>query len=321
MSFESLKSLRVQGIGKFIHKVFMALTYPFRHGFKFFGLLFAGIVILAAIPMSQGVSYKHVIDWYLLKYDQIDLKNNFRIREKPEAVERKIKKEFRFKETAAPDRRHVSAELKKKMENSVTIDNADTKNSGLKRKTFKMKNSPFRHASVKNTWGKKNEEKPYFIKASEDNDTMEKDNKFADNGLSLSQPLQVKNDPVIPNTDEVVVPINDIRTKLSYRKIKSLPVVYEDNPEHIEGLALVFGANDLSVGDKYVILYGIYTDERRYDVEKAFTYLKELTDKKNVECEIVAYTHQHYATGICFLNGKSINQNMVDAGFADNIAL
>ena len=105
MKFESLKSLRLKGIGKFIHSVFMFLTYPFRHGFKFLGLLFVGIVILAAIPMSQGVSYKHIFDWYMLRYDQIETKINTEKRAKPEAIERevktKVRKEFKFKEKEA----------------------------------------------------------------------------------------------------------------------------------------------------------------------------------------------------------------------------
>ena len=54
---------------------------------------------------------------------------------------------------------------------------------------------------------------------------------------------------------------------------------------------------------------------------KANVYLKELADKKTLECEIVAYTYQNHATAICFLDGMSINQNLVDAGFATDVAL
>ena len=321
MKFESLKSLRLKGIGKFIHSVFMFLTYPFRHGFKFLGLLFVGIVILAAIPMSQGVSYKHIFDWYMLRYDQIETKINTEKRAKPEAIERevktKVRKEFKFKETAAPDRRYVSAELKKKMDGNSADDTLNVEKKEVKRKTFNIKKSSFRNKGIKSTWTKKTEEKPYFQEElQEDNDSVS-DAKI----VEAAPQLQIKTDPVTSDHEEIVVPMPEIKNELSYRKVETLPIIYIDTTEHIEGTALVFGANDLSVDDKYVILYGIYTNSYRFDIEKAASYLRDLVDKKNIECEIVAYTYQNYPTAICFLDGVSINQHLVDAGFADNIAL
>lgn len=322
MKIESLKSLRLRGMGKFIHNFFMFLTYPFRHAFKFLGLLLVGIVIFAAIPMSQGISYKHVLDWYLFRYNQIETKVNFRKIEKPEAVERQVKKEFRkefkFKETAAPDRKHISAELKKKMETDMS-DDIEAKTS--KRKILKIKNLPFRRANINNRANIDTAKKS--LDGIQQEEVLSKNINSADEKQSvlLTQPLQVKTSPVIPHKEEVVVAMPEIKNEISYRKIEALPLIYKDVTEYIEGLALVFGANDLSVGDKYVILYGIYTDKHRYDVEKATIYLQELVDKKKVECEIVAYTYDNYPTAICFLDGKSINQHLVDAGFADNIAL
>ena len=63
------------------------------------------------------------------------------------------------------------------------------------------------------------------------------------------------------------------------------------------------------------------SNEEKYNPDEAAEYLKELAEQKHIECDIVAYTYQNYATALCYIDGKSINQNLVDAGFADNIAL
>ncbi len=337
MKFESLKGLRLQGVGKAIHKFFLVITFPLRRGFLFLGLLFVFIVIMAAIPMSQGVSYKHITDWYLLKYDEVKNQAPLKKKDHPEAVERKLKnnikkeqlkekrKTIKFKETAAPDRKYISDELKNKMgaETEKQTVKKQVRQEPTKRKTFKLKASPFRHASVKDTWVKKTQEKPYFAKIMEqtgdiDVKTVGKENiKVA----PISEPFEIKPNIEVFSSDKLIAPMPEIEEKLSYRKIENLPLKYEEKPQHIEGKAIVFGANDLSVADNYIILYGIYTDEGKYDIQKATEYLRELADGKQIECEIVAYTYQHYATALCFINGKSINQNLVDAGFAENIAL
>lgn len=329
MEFESLKGLRLQGIAKAIHKFFLIITFPLRRGFLFLGLLLVFIVAIAAIPMSQGVSYKHIIDWYMLRYDEVKNQTTEKIKSKPEAIERKLKnkikkehkkevknekrKEFKFKETAAPDRRHISDALKKKMGETDKQNNADTKqNEPKKRKTIKIKQSSgIRDTGIKKVW-KRNEE-PFFAKIA---------NKSGVNPIvaPVKATLQLKPDPVISDNN-VVAKMPKFKQKLEYRKIDTLPLKYEDNPEHIEGNAIILGPNDLIVGDKYIILYGIYTDANKQDYNQANVYLKELADKKQVECEIVAYTYQNHATAICFLDGKSINKNLVDAGFAIDVAL
>ena len=329
MDFESLKGIRLQGIGKAIHRFFLIITFPLRRGFLFIGLLLVFIVAMAAIPMSQGVSYKHIIDWYLLRYDDVKMKTTSKINAKPEAIERKLKnkikkkinketkkeerKTFKFKETAAPDRRNISDDLKKKM-GDISDKSAFSaqKTESAKRKTLNVKQSAIvRDTSVKKVWKRK--DGPFFAKLAEKNNIQP-------DAVPLHTTLQFKADPVIPDSD-LVVKYLGVKQKLEYRKIDTLPLTYEETPEHVEGKTIVLGPNDLIVGDKYIILYGIYTDAQKQDYEKANVYFKELADQKQVECEIVAYTNQNHATAICFLEGKSINQNMVDAGFATNVAL
>lgn len=329
MEFESLKGLRLQGIAKAIHKFFLIITFPLRRVFLFLGLLLVFVVVIAAIPMSQGVSYKHIVDWYLLRYDEVKTQTTEKVTHKPEAIERKLKneikkehnkevkkekrKEFKFKETAAPDRRHISDDLKKKMGEINTKNASDSsKTEAKKRKTLNLKQSlGIRSSNIKKVW--KRNEQPFFAKLADKNN-------ITPVVAPVKATLQLKPDPVIPDSD-AVVQMPQIKQKLEYRKIDTLPLTYEEKPEHVEGNALILGPNDLIVGDKYIILYGIYTDADKQDYNKANVYLKELADKKTLECEIVAYTYQNHATAICFLDGMSINQNLVDAGFATDVAL
>ncbi|MBQ8869904.1 MAG: hypothetical protein IJ019_00835 [Alphaproteobacteria bacterium] len=302
MKFESLKGIRLQGIAKSIHKFFLMITYPFRHSFKFLGFLVVGIVLFAAIPMIQGVSYKHVFDWYMLRYDEVKNDKSEVLQQKPEPVERKLKnsykKELKLRKAQSKNN-SLTVYSKQDFENQKSV-KASKK---IKRKTFKLKTSPFRHVNVKNTWTKKKD----IIKEKHNVKTMVS--------------VESVSEPLIENQAVEIVAMPKVKDELIYRKIDTLELTYEEKPEHIKGKALVFSANDLSVGDRYIILYGIYTDEKKYDAKGAFEYLKDLADKKEVECDIVAYTYQHYATAVCFIDGKSINQNLVDAGFADNIAL
>ena len=69
MDFGRLKDIKIHGWGKVLHIIVMGLTYPLRHFFKFLAFLLVFIVILMAIPMMFGVSYKDIPSWYLLRYD------------------------------------------------------------------------------------------------------------------------------------------------------------------------------------------------------------------------------------------------------------
>ena len=306
MKFESLRGLRLTGFAKMLHKVFLVTTYPFRHNLKFLGFLVVGITLFAAIPMMQGVSYKHIIDWYTLRYDKVKSNNIIKKLHIPEPAERKLKndykKNFKFKETAAPDAQSVSDDVRMKMEGK------NLNNEQVKRKTFKLSASPFKYATVKNTWTRKQD-------ANQDNKNKK------ETRAHFKKNIQLNSYPTIYDKNKELVEMPEIRDELTYRKIPELALNYEEKPIHVEGKSIIFSANDLSVGKHYIILYGIYTNPNKYDEKVAYNYLKELADNKDIECEIVAYTHQNYATAICFIDGNNINKNMVDAGLADNIAL
>ncbi|MDO4162578.1 MAG: hypothetical protein Q4D80_06230 [Pseudomonadota bacterium] len=107
-----------------------------------------------------------------------------------------------------------------------------------------------------------------------------------------------------------------------YVKNTSLNLNYLDKPEHISGEAEIVGANSMFVNGRFVFLYGIYTDSRIYDVAAAEKYLEEITTGKTISCYIVATSQlNNKATALCFADGAFINKMMTEHELAQNVAL
>lgn len=102
---------------------------------------------------------------------------------------------------------------------------------------------------------------------------------------------------------------------------ETLPLIYIKNSIAIEGAAEVQNANEMVVNGTYVFLYGIYVDPNLPKGIEAKKYLEMLVKDKKVHCDIVAYTYQEIATALCYVDGESINQKLVDEGFSKNVAL
>lgn len=271
MELDHVKDMRVKGAGKFFHRLVMFVTYPFRHIFKFSAFLFVGCVLLAAVPMSQGVSYRHVLDWYLMRCSDAKEKaeSGIKVFEVP-APEKESA--ARFKEVSAPK---VIRKNPQKFPD-------DVRKRVFKRPPVKL---PEQIAQARQPLRQV---------------------------VTTAEPIK----EVMPEETPVLE-----NQKAEYRIDPSLNLDYEENPKEISGKTIVFNANEMAVGDTYIILYGIYTDPAGRQADKAFRYLRELAEGKELTCKIVAYTKEYIATGICFFDGRSVNRNLVDAGFAENIAL
>ena len=101
-----------------------------------------------------------------------------------------------------------------------------------------------------------------------------------------------------------------------------LDLIYLPESEKLYGQVDVVGPNSLYINDTYVYLYGIYTNPNLYNEQSAQLYLEKLIDNQPVHCDIVAYSIQSQTpTALCFLNGRLINQELVDAQYAANVAL
>lgn len=305
MDLIRLKSIRLHGFNKFLHSVFMVVTYPVRHIFIFSICVIIFLAVLIALPLLFGVSANHIGDWYLLKCN----KNNI-CTEIQEKIEKAVKKEpaevsapkiIRTQQVEDTEAMKESRRVFKKADAPIAPEDAELEPESKPKKQYKImnikKNPPISRAEVM----------PEVVKA---------ENKAAE-PVVVSQPVVL---PALqPEKPVVVAP--ELPASKYYRRDDTLPLVYEDTPQTVKGETFVFSANEISVGNTYIILYGIYTDPEKYNQEDANQYLKELADGKMLECKIVAYTLHSIATGVCFLDGRSINQNLVDAGFADNVAL
>lgn len=305
MDLIRLKSIRLHGFNKFLHSVFMVVTYPVRHIFIFSICVIIFLAVLIALPLLFGVSANHIGDWYLLKCN----KNNI-CTEIQEKIEKAVKTEpsevsapkiIRAQQVEDTEAMKESRRVFKKTDAPIAPEDAELESEIKPKKQYKImnikKNPPISRAEVM----------PEVVKA--ESKTVEP--------VVVSQPVVL---PALqPEKPVVVAP--ELPASKYYRRDDTLPLVYEDTPQTVKGETFVFSANEISVGNTYIILYGIYTDPEKYNQEDANQYLKELADGKMSECKIVAYTQHNIATGVCFLDGRSINQNLVDAGFADNVAL
>ena len=81
-------------------------------------------------------------------------------------------------------------------------------------------------------------------------------------------------------------------------------------------------ANSLYVNDRFVYLYGVYSDPEFYDAEAAEKYLVDLVEEKNISCYVVAKSLQNnVGTALCFVDGLFINKLLTEHGYAQNVAL
>ncbi len=106
MEFESLRSLRLHGFPKFLHGLFMFITYPLRHPFKFL-ILLALLIFLAYIFVNEE-------NPKLL--EKVDLKEKSVFKETPVAdaqtAPKKFAKNFTLKhaEPVIPETKALEAE-------------------------------------------------------------------------------------------------------------------------------------------------------------------------------------------------------------------
>lgn len=107
-----------------------------------------------------------------------------------------------------------------------------------------------------------------------------------------------------------------------YVKKNSLNLEYLPKPEIIFGEMKLVDANSLYVNDRFVYLYGVYSDSEFYDVEAAKKYLESLVEEKNISCYVVAKSLQNnVGTALCFVDGLFINKLLTEHGYAQNVAL
>ena len=287
MQFESLRDLRMKGFGKFMHALVMFITYPLRHFFKFLLLLlFLLLVFLVVFPLTQKVAVKDIPQFYQKQYEEIWLPKlkgiKAKITSKDEVKTQKMPKAFSKK---APSQ----VQDLKKVEAAKEPQKEAAKNEHITQK--------------------------YEVWHIQKKETLSQPQKFKKAFEPIKEPATEKKEvqPAPKRITEIAIP------RLTYQKVDGL--TYFNQPRVVEGTAIVYGPNELYVDDTYMYLYGIYTNEYQYDLRAASDYLRKLIGNQSIRCYVIAQTKDDIATAICFNGNQNINQEMVDAHLADDVAL
>lgn len=96
---------------------------------------------------------------------------------------------------------------------------------------------------------------------------------------------------------------------------------YVEKPVEVKGMAKVYNANELVVGDTYIFLYGIFSNPLNERGVRAGVFLKSFVKGEEVRCEILAYTKDGgVATAECYVDDVDLNRLLVAKGFSDKVS-
>jgi hypothetical protein len=299
----------LDGVAGVIHSIVMFITFPFRKWW----LILALVVILAALPFLFGVTVDNFAGWYKekLHYDEIvevikNTKSSFVTKKQAmqnslhellpsvpaaqqpkQQTEKKVKKDKEFVSWNVAKFRHAKYKEQPKAK-AVKVQAEAVENTDFKKWEIEQQKKKVTAANpVKNT----------VIKA--------KENAYVKNAAKEKKEL-----------------FSDIGLEKYYVKKENLPLEYVSEPEQLFGYAEIIDANSLQIDERFVYLYGIYSDPSEYDTAAAERYLHDIADGKKIDCKVVAYTHStNSATALCFVGGDFINRLLVDKNLAKNVAL
>ena len=309
-------AMRISGFLGWLHRVVMLITFPIRKFWLIFSVLLIVLIILIAIPMFYGIQLRDVWDWYMVK-----MPNH-------EFVEAKDKALFGAKEQVDKLRRNFKEILPDKK-------SADVKKAEEPKKEIKLVSwnvAEFRKAKYV-------PQKQFPIIKKFEDLRKEKAAVIREQAAAVAE---TPSESVIVSEDVYVAPEQNTNTsggeegrfstgentertvdiERYYNKVNFPDLMYLSEPEIIEGEAVIKGPNSLSIGDRYIYLYGIHSDERRHDIESAVRYLQDITSGRNVYCAAVAYSRKTQdPVALCFMNKVLLNRSLVDHNLAKNIAL
>jgi len=295
--------MRISGLLGWVHRFVMLITFPFR---KFWQILFVILFLLAvaiAVPMFQGVKIHEIWDWYQAKLptkqiSEIKDEAKTKVDSKIASVKQKI-------QGIIPGGASTPTAAKQEDEEPRFV---SWNVAQFKKAKYKPKKK-VKQETAENT--KTFAELKAEAQKPEDNTAVA--------AVNLPLDASVSNDTVGSNPD-IMPEVGDLSQY--YRRMKNPDLAYVDKPEVLYDVADVIKANDIYINDTYIYLYGIYTDPRIYDEEKAKAYLLSLTEGRKVRCDVVAYTVQtQSATALCFVGNVFINKAMVEQKLAGNVAL
>ena len=290
--------MRISGLLKWVHRLVMLITFPFR---KFWQIVFVLLIILAiliATPMCYGVKFRDVWDWYKIKFpthEFVEVRDQAkaRVTEKIKSVRRKVNDIIPTSVGKPEKEEKTDDEVRFVAWNVAEFNKAKYKPNSSNIKVV-AENNEKTYAELKKDAQKDNDNKVFEVKKQVVS-TQENETNFMTGKKDLSS---------------------------YYVKLENSNLEYLAEPEILDGTMTIVTPNDVYIQDTFVYLYGIYSDPNIYDTELAKNFLQTLVADENVHCEVIAYTTQtKVATALCFVNDTLINKALVDNDMANNVAL
>ena len=314
------KDMQLSGALAWIHHIVMLTTFPIRKFWQNIVVIIALMVVLISVPMFYGVEFSNISNWYIAKLHSSQLS---KLKTKAKLS---INEHISMAETALKER-FVDIE-------NMTADNKknQTKNEGnkfvswnvaeFKKAKYETQNnhSANQHNVVQNSGF--TELKQQAKQAQQTPDNQKHNTEFTTKNELLTN--ITNNEPTLIHPQITLPEKIQYDGKLSdyYTVLEGNDFAYVSEPEKLYGTITVVGPNSLYLNDNFLLLYGVYTNPKNYDAQAAQQYLTDITEDRNILCEVVAYTVQtQTASALCFVNGISINRALVNHNLADNTAL
>lgn len=275
-----------RGLTALMHKTVMFLLYPFRKPIAFVILLVVLGGLFFGLPVFlYGVNPKQVHNWYLEKYQELDVK----------AISS-----------------NLSEIVKPKVEQKGIDQLVDLPQD--------IKYQPSRRQSFGRAATGSNTHQVVDVLAENANDVVSVDSieRADENQYPLAQTSAVSQ----PVSAQRVEKTTDSKGFVSITKEKAdTSLQYLAEQKEVIGEAKVINANELIVDNIYIFLHGIYSNPQNQRGVKAGVFLKSALKGETVRCDIIAYTEDHAATAECFVGNVSINRIMVEKGYSDKVSL
>lgn len=272
---------QISGATGVFHKIVMFITYPFRKPLRCLFFLAALGAIAYFIPVMYGVKPEKVYDWYVKLVHDVNEQIIIPHTQKEKGTDTLVESNYATGQREIRRQMFVKASGRAPQKVDVLAEEA---------------------SEVVNIGD---------IRRAEDN---------AEN--YDEQPITPEKTTVEEQSNVVAVqhPVvtEDFDYRRHYGEFDSLN--YLNEPVEVRGTAKVHNANELTVNDTYIFLYGIYSNPLNGRGVKAGVFLKNLVKDEEVLCQILAYTKEgQVATAECYVGETDINNLMVKNGFSDKV--
>ena len=302
MADKEYSEMQLSGLLAWVHRIVMFITLPFRKFWITLIVVLSVLAVLVTIPLCYGVHFQDIWSWYKdkLPFHQI-------ISLKDKAVDK------------------ISDKVQKVGQAVGIKSDKSSQNKDKKYAVWNIKE--FNQGKTKSE-GKIPPQAGQLV--------VVKDHGASDNKNTVTSSETATQKKIVPEYHPYVKKAKDKQKDVAedaakpatrdlssyYEVVKNQQLEYLRRPKVYQGSATVVGSNSLYVDDMFVYLYGVYSDPKIHDLVQAQDYLVALTEQKNVECHVVAYTVQtQTATALCFVDDVFLNGALVDKYLAGNVAL